>query len=147
MGSVDELSPIDSVAAGQDRVELTPFTFDSIVFRVDALDDDNTVIGPTVTVFGGRPDFRDANGEPVYLLETGGGKPYTTDFDDFLIFASTFNKNEGEDGYLVLADIDGDGEVGFTDFILFAGSFGSTATTLNGSPIEMVLTKRVLEGE
>jgi phosphodiesterase/alkaline phosphatase D-like protein len=44
-------------------------------------------------------------------------------FPDFLAFLGTFNKKEGQDGYLSDADLSGDGAIGFPDFLAFLGVF------------------------
>ena len=50
------------------------------------------------------------------------------DFADFLLFASTFESREGQDGYEPKYDLDQNGEIGFGDFLIFANSFGKAVT-------------------
>ena len=56
-----------------------------------------------------------------YRLSTATG-PWA--FPDFLQFASQFGQNRDEAGFDARFDLDGDGEVGFNDFVIFARSFG-----------------------
>ncbi len=43
---------------------------------------------------------------------------------DFLQFAANFGLNQGDSGYNAGYDLDGDGAIGFGDFLIFAGAFG-----------------------
>jgi hypothetical protein len=45
-------------------------------------------------------------------------------FEDFLIFASAFNTDEGDADFNLRADMDGAGTVAFSEFLLFADVFG-----------------------
>jgi len=133
--SADALTMIASVPGGvttfTDLSDLTGLS--NVIYRVDAADLDNAPEGMTLDVsLGGRPDWRDADGNSVFLIDTADN---TADFGDFILFASAFNTNVGEPGFLVNADTDDDGNVGFADFLNFAGTFNQTAVTINGNPI------------
>jgi len=52
----------------------------------------------------------------------------TIDFNDFLMFAETFNLSLGDPGYNLRGDFDGNNTVDFSDFLEFAGVFGTTVT-------------------
>jgi len=46
------------------------------------------------------------------------------DFPDFLLFASAFGSQAGQDRYDAKYDLNGNGEIAFDDFLLFVDSFG-----------------------
>ena len=46
------------------------------------------------------------------------------DLSDFLLFASQFGLNRGDEQYDAKYDLDGDGTIGFGDFLIFGRSFG-----------------------
>ena len=46
------------------------------------------------------------------------------DLSDFLLFASQFGLNRGDEQYDAKYDLDGDGMIGFGDFLIFGRSFG-----------------------
>lgn len=48
----------------------------------------------------------------------------TTDFRDFVLFASKFGSTQGEPNFDSRFDLDGNGEIGFEDFTTFAEQFG-----------------------
>jgi hypothetical protein len=132
-----DLELVATVAAGSDGwvdADL-PSGATSLIYRVDALDLDNTAMGTLVpvSVLDTRVLFADADGNAVYIIVLDGHT--TVGFNDFIAFAGSFNSLKGESGYIIQADTDGDGTVGFTDFIAFAGSFNKTAATQNGEPI------------
>lgn len=99
--------------------------FDGAFIRIDAEDLDNTTAGPVLPI--GTTRFIDADGNPVYILVFGGNTPLQQDFEDFIEFARSFATTQGDENYSILADIDGDGEVGFADFLTFVGAFNRTA--------------------
>ena len=47
------------------------------------------------------------------------------DFPDFILFAVAFGTRTGEFSFQISFDLDDDGQVGFRDFLRFAGAFGS----------------------
>ncbi len=47
-------------------------------------------------------------------------------FDDFLAFATHYRAQTGDAAYDLEFDLDNDGEIGLTDFIIFAEFFGSS---------------------
>ena len=109
-----------------------------LVYRVDALDLDNRAEGTVFPVSVGpeaRPDWRDPDGNPVYILDPTDSTPTKVDFSDFVALAMAFGAREGGETYSALADTNDDGVVNFTDFVEFAKSFGRTAETVNGQPI------------
>ena len=48
-------------------------------------------------------------------------------FPDFLRFAAQFGLSQGDAGYDARYDLDGDGAIGFGDFLIFANAFGKDA--------------------
>ncbi len=48
----------------------------------------------------------------------------TVDFQDFLLFAGSFGRRQGEPTFESRFDLDADGAVAFGDFILFVAAFG-----------------------
>jgi hypothetical protein len=139
----DALELVGSVSGG-----VTTFTdsdlgsLTSVIYRVDAADLDNAPVGPVASLALGFSVYRDAAGARVYIIDENDGTPLVQDFGDFIAFAGSFNKSEGDDGFQPSADTDESGLVDFADFIAFAGTFNSTATTVNGNPIPN--TKRVV---
>jgi hypothetical protein len=139
----DALELVGSVSGG-----VTTFTdsdlgsLTSVIYRVDAADLDNAPVGPVASLALGFSIYRDAAGARVYIIDENDGTPLVQDFGDFIAFAGSFNKSEGDDGFQPSADTDESGLVDFADFIAFAGTFNSTATTVNGNPIPN--TKRVV---
>lgn len=49
----------------------------------------------------------------------------TVDFNDFVQFAQTFGRSQGDTGYNAVFDFDGNGTVDFSDFVTFATNFGT----------------------
>ena len=47
----------------------------------------------------------------------------TIDFTDFLVFAASFDKSHGEEGFTSGSDLDANGIVNFADFLIFASEF------------------------
>ena len=88
-----------------------------------------------VTVSSTGMDYRDADGDPVYVFNPDGDTPYKEDFEDFILFAGAYGYASGEPRYDPGCDIDSDGEVTFRDFISFARAFGHEAVTVNGVPV------------
>ena len=110
----------------------------SLVYRIDAFDDNNTAMSDLITVenISVRKPFEDANGDPVYLivLPSQGGD-LEVDFEDFIAFAAAFNSQKGDANYNPQADVDNSGTVDFSDFITLAASFGRTAVVPAGSKL------------
>ena len=46
-------------------------------------------------------------------------------FGDFVLFAGKFGLSEEDEGYDVRFDLDGNGAVGFSDFVILAAAFGN----------------------
>jgi len=132
----DALELIGSVSGGvttfadSDLGSLT-----SVVYRVDAADLDNAPVGPVASLALGFSIYRDADGARVYIIDENDGTPTKQDFGDFIAFAGSYAKTDGEAGFQPSADTDEDGDVDFADFIAFAASFNKDATTVNGGPI------------
>ncbi|MGL6226408.1 MAG: fibronectin type III domain-containing protein [Thermoguttaceae bacterium] len=92
----------------------------------------------------GNKQFRDSNFSIIQSVRTGPGTfpPFSNLYDltgngrvgsaDFLVFAKSFGKREGEDekGYNELCDFNKDGKVNAADFLLFAKAFGKTTEEL-----------------
>lgn len=47
------------------------------------------------------------------------------DFQDFVAFAQNFGRSSSDLDFNAVYDLDGNGETGFTDFVIFVASFGS----------------------
>ena len=141
--SADDLEKVASLAPGS-----TQFTDDdlpdgvtSLVYRIDAYDDNNVAMSDLITVadISVRVSFVDANGDPVYLmvLPSQGGN-LEVDFEDFVAFAAAFNSQKGDANYNPQADVDDDGTVDFSDYVTAAASFGRTAVVPAGSKLAVV---------
>jgi len=121
--SADALELIQTVPAGANGVEIANLPG---FIRIDALDLDNRAIGE---VFSGAQKLLwvlNAAGETLYIVDPNGSTPRTVDFEDFIAFAQSFNKNVGDSNFNINADTNKDGVVGFVDFVAFAGTFGQT---------------------
>ncbi len=138
--SADDLEEIASIDPGS-----TQFTDDnvpdgagSLVYRIDAYDDNNVAMGELITVenISVRMSFVDADGDPVYLivLPSQGGD-MEVNFEDFVAFAAAFNSQKGDANYNPQADVNDDGTVDFSDFVTAAASFGRTAVVPAGSKL------------
>ena len=138
--SADDLEEIASIDPGS-----TQFTDDnvpdgagSLVYRIDAYDDNNVAMGELISVdnISVRMSFVDADGDPVYLivLPSQGGD-MEVNFEDFVAFAAAFNSQKGDANYNPQADVDDDGSVDFSDFLTAAASFGRTAVVPAGSKL------------
>lgn len=141
--SEEDLEKVASIPSGS-----TQFTDDdlpdgvsSLVYRIDAYDDDNVTMSDPITVanISVRLSFVDANGDPVYLmvLPSQGGN-LEVDLEDFLAFAAAYNSQKGDANYNPQADVDDDGTVAFSDFLTAAASFGRTAVVPAGSKLAVV---------
>ena len=138
--SAEELAPIATLPPGSKRFtdHNVPPGATSLVYRIDAYDDNNVAISDLITVdnISLRVTFVDARGDPVYLvkLPSRGGN-LTVDFEDFLAFAAAFNAQKGHANYNPQADVNDDGNVDFEDFVTAAASFGRTAVVPAGSKL------------
>ena len=141
--SSDALEMVAMLAPGS-----TQFTDDNLpdgvttlVYRIDAVDDNNAAMSAAITItdIAVRVKFADANGDPVYLmvLPAQGGN-LTVDFEDFVAFAAAFNSQKGDANYNPQADVDDDGVVDFSDYVAVAASFGRTAAMPAGSKLAVV---------
>lgn len=116
------------------------------LFRVDVFDGTHRIPSVVATVSGGgRPTWRDADGQPVYIVAEEGDTPFVCDFDDFLAFAASFNTGTGSPLFNPRADTDDNGQVEFADFLNFAASFGRVAVTVNGLPAALSIRSRAGE--
>lgn len=133
----DDLEEIASLPPG--AVEFTdrdlPDGVASLVYRIDAFDDDNVTPGQLIDVeaISARARFVDVNGDPVYLivLPSQGGSP-TFDFEDLVAFAAAFGARSDDANYNPQADVNDDGTIDFSDFVAVAASFGRTAVEPGG---------------
>ena len=141
--SADDLEKVASLAPGSTRFtdDDLPEGVSSLVYRIDAYDDNNVAMGELITVenIAIRLSFVDANGDPVYLmvLPSQGGN-LEVDFEDFVAFAAAFNSRKGDASYNPQADVDDDGTVDFSDYVTTAASFGRTAVAPAGSKLAVV---------
>jgi hypothetical protein len=123
----DDLEMVATLPAGSSSYTDTdlPQAAGNLVYRVDALDLDNTTMGSplTVIVADGRQQFVTADGEPVYIVALTGTTPLIEDFEDFIGFAQSYLLETGQAGFNVQADTNDDGVVNFTDFIAFASAY------------------------
>ena len=138
--SADDLEEIATLPPGS-----TQFTDDnvpdgagSLVYRIDAFDDNNVAMSDLITVenISVRMSFVDADGDPVYLivLPSQGGD-MEVNFEDFVAFAASFNSQKGDANYNPQADVNDDGTVDFSDYVTAAASFGRTAVVPAGSKL------------
>ncbi len=145
--SADDLEQIATLDPGSTRFtdEDLPDGVASMVYRIDAYDDNNVATGDLITVdnISLRTRFVDAEGEPVYLirLPSRGGN-LTVDFEDFVAFAMAFDSKTGDANYNPQADVNDDGNVDFEDFVTAAASFGRTAVVHGGGKIAVVPQRR-----
>lgn len=136
--TAETLELIDSVAGG-----VTSYTdastlvgLSSVIYRVDAADLDNTTPSALASIsIAGRRVYRNAAGDPIFIVDENDGTPNTVDFGDFIAFASSFNLSAGEPGFVANADTDDSGTVDFNDFLGFAGSFNQSVATVDGVPV------------
>ena len=138
--AADDLEEIATLPPGSKQFtdDNVPDGATSLVYRIDAYDDNNVAMGELIAVdnISVRVSFVDANGDPVYLivLPSQGGN-MAVDFEDFVAFAAAFNSRKGDANYNPQADVDDDGTVDFHDFVTAAGSFGRTAVVPAGSKL------------
>ena len=136
----DDLEEIATLPPGskQFKDDNVPDGATSLVYRIDAYDDNNVAMSDLITVdnISLRVTFVDANGDPVYLvkLPSQGGN-LEVDFEDFVAFAAALNSHKGDANYNPQADVNDDGTVDFHDFVAVAGSFGRTAVVPAGSKL------------
>lgn len=128
----DDLKEIASLPPGATRFADgdLPEGEASLVYRIDAYDDDNVTPGELIAVedVTVRAKFVDAAGDPVYLivLPSWGGS-LELDFEDVVAFASAFGTRRGNANYNPQADVNDDGVVDFSDYVTVAAAFGRTA--------------------
>jgi hypothetical protein len=98
-----------------------PQAVTSLVYRVNALDLDNTAEGTAISVRIGttRLKFVGADGLPVYIVDLT-ATPTIQDFNDFIAFAQSYLLETDQEGFNIQADTDDSGIIDFTDFINFA---------------------------
>ena len=138
--AADDLEEIATLPPGskQFKDDNVPDGATSLVYRIDAYDDNNVAMSDLITVdnISLRVTFVDANGDPVYLvkLPSQGGN-LEVDFEDFVAFAAALNSHKGDANYNPQADVNDDGTVDFHDFVAVAGSFGRTAAVPAGSKL------------
>ena len=135
--SADALEEVASIPAGSTRFsdDNLPDGATSLVYRIDAFDDNNVAMGDLVTVsdISVRQTFVDAEGDPVYLmvLPSKGGN-LQMDFEDVIAFGAAFGSQKGDANYNPQADVNDDGSVDFSDLATAAASFGRTAAVPAG---------------
>ena len=138
--AADDLEEIATLPPGSKQFtdDNVPDGATSLVYRIDAYDDNNVAMSDLITVdnISLRVPFVDANGDPVYLvkLPSRGGN-MAVDFEDFVAFAAALNSHKGDANYNPQADVNDDGTVDFHDFVAVAGSFGRTAAVPAGSKL------------
>ena len=141
--SADDLEKIAALPPGS--MEFTdedlPDGATSLVYRIDAYDDNNVTPGELIAVdnIPVRVKFADAGGDPVYLivLPTQGGS-LEMDFEDVVAFAAAFGSRKGDENYNPQADVNDDGAVDFSDYVTAAASFGRTAVMPAGGKLAVV---------
>ena len=141
--SADDLEEIAALPPGSTRFideDLTDGAT-SLVYRIDAYDDNNVTPGQLITVedISVRAKFVDAGGNPVYLivLPSHGGT-LEVDFEDLVAFAKAFGSRRGDANYNPQADVNDDGAVDFSDYVTVAASFGRTAAPPAGGKPALV---------
>ena len=85
-----------------------------------------------VTLLLVRLSHTDADGNPVYILVPDGATPFTEDFEDFLALAFAFGSTPSDENWNPLADTNDSCAIDFTDFLVFANSFGRVALDFGG---------------
>ena len=130
--SSDSLEEIAALPPGATRFvdDALPGGVASLVYRIDAVDDNNVTAGDPFAVenISVRVKFADAGGDPVYLivLPSQGGD-LQVNFEDLIAFAAAFGTRKGDAAYNPQADVNDDGAVNFADYVSLAASFGRTA--------------------
>lgn len=129
---------IDTDANGNKLIDLVIFgkqkTDVSFGRYPDGADSWLVLFDPTpgsTNLLGRQSDYRDTAGARVWIMDPNDGTPLIEDFGDFIAFAASYGLSEGEVGFLPAADTDGNGTVGFADFLNFAGAFNSVAVSVN----------------
>ncbi len=141
--SADGLKQIATLAPGSNRFtdDHLPDGVSSLVYRIDAFDDNNVAMSDLITVTGisVRVSFVDANGDPVYLMALPAqGGSIEVDFEDFVTFGAAFGSRKGDKNYNPQADVNDDGVINFADFVAAAATFGRTAVLPAGSKLAVV---------
>ena len=143
----ESLVKVASLPSGSTTFEdvVSPDLGDKLFYRIVATDLDNTTPGQLLTVTfvvkpPGRVKYIAADGSAVYVVLSPTDPDYslTPGFPDFFAFAGSFGLTPGQDGFLLQADTDDDGDVDFDDFFNFADSFGKDADptkTIGGAKI------------
>ena len=130
--SADRLEEIAALPPGATRFvdDALPDAVASLVYRIDAVDDNNVTPGDLIAVenISVRVTFADAGGDPVYLivLPSQGGD-LQVNFEDLIAFAAAFGTQKGDAAYNPQADANDDGVVDFADYVKIAESYGRTA--------------------
>lgn len=130
--SAGGLEEIALLPAGTTRFvdDTLPGGVASLVYRIDAVDDNNATAGDLIAIgnVSVRAKFADAAGDPVYLivLPSQGGD-LQVNLEDLIAFAAAFGARMGDPAYTPQADVNDDRAVNFADFVAFAASFGRTA--------------------
>lgn len=132
-GSEDAVGLIDIAVATANRIPSGSGIFLEVEFEVleDALpgsssqlelveailnshDPATVTVSGSITVDGLTSLLGDFNGDCVVNLA------------DFLLFAAHFGTNDGDPNWDPLFDLDSDGQVGFSDFLIFIRNWGKT---------------------
>ena len=141
--SEDDLDEIAALPPGSMEFtdEAPPDGATSLVYRIDAYDDNNVTPGELIAVddISVRVKFVDAGGDPVYLivLPRQGGS-LEMDFEDVVAFAAAFGSRKGDATYNPQADVNDDGAIDFADYVTAAASFGRTAVMPAGGKLAVV---------
>ena len=67
------------------------------------------------------------------------------DFADFVLFASVFGYRDGDEAFDARYDLNGDEEIAFDDFVIFARSFGETVNRAPVFDATRPVTRTVIE--
>ena len=130
--SAGRLEEIAALPPGATRFidDALPGGVASLVYRIDAVDDNNVTPGAPFAVenISVRVTFADAAGDPVYLivLPSQGGD-LQVNLEDLIAFAAAFGTRKGDPAYNPQADVNDDGAVNFADYLTFAASYGRMA--------------------
>ena len=96
-------------------------------YRVDARDLDNRTLGPEFGASHLSGPFFDKDNNQIHITAPNGTTPHTSDFEDFIAFATAFGTAPGDPNYNPLANTDNIDIINFEDFIAFAQTFGKKA--------------------
>lgn len=141
--SADALEAAATVPSGSTQFtdDNLPDGMTTLVYRIDAFDDNNVAMSDLITVenISVRVAFVDANGDPVYLMVLPAqGGDLEVNFEDILAFGAAFGSKKGDANYNPQADVNDDGSVDFADLATAAATFGRVAVPPAGSKVAVV---------